>query len=80
LPDYEFNLTVGEWPPILNNRREAIRRALIDNFAGFAAGRVNGQPKYLWLFVRNSDRQIAVESEHFGPPSGLDNRERPNVE
>jgi hypothetical protein len=64
LPNRKFNLTVGERPPILNDRREAIRRALIDNLAGFAASRVNGQSKCLWLFARNLDRQIAVENEH----------------
>ena len=64
LPDRKFNLTVVEWPPILNDRREAIRASLIDNLAGFAASRVYGQSKCLWLFARNLDRQIAVENEH----------------
>ena len=60
LPDHKFNLIVGEGPPILNDRPEAILRHLINNVAGFAASSVNGQPKCRWLLARN-----------FGPPIAM---------
>jgi hypothetical protein len=47
----EFNPTVGELPPILNDWYDTALRKLIDDFAGFAASRVNRQRKYLWLLI-----------------------------
>jgi hypothetical protein len=70
VPDYKFNLTVGEWPPILDYRREAILRNPIDDFPGFAASRVNGQPKCLWRFVRNLACQITGVNGHYSGPPG----------
>jgi len=38
----EFNLTVRELSPTLNDCCETVLRGLIDNFAGFAASRIKG--------------------------------------
>jgi len=47
MPDYKFNLTVGELPPILDDRRQAISWGSINHLARFAACRVKGQPERL---------------------------------
>jgi hypothetical protein len=45
----EFDLTVGELPPILDDGHVSTSRKLIDDFTCFTAGRVNRQLEYLWL-------------------------------
>jgi len=47
VPHREFNVTVGELPPLLNDRCKATLWRLIDNFAGFGACCLNGQFKFL---------------------------------
>ena len=47
MPDRELNLSVGALPPIFNDWNKTALRRLINNFAGFAASRLNRQRKYL---------------------------------
>src|SRR5215211_8081089 len=49
--------------PFLNDWREIALRRLVDNFAGFAASRVERQREYLWLQrARHLVRQITRAS------------------
>jgi hypothetical protein len=59
MPYRKFNSTVRELSPILNDSRKTGVRRLIDNFAGFAACGVKGEPKYLDLTCLGSDIQSA---------------------
>jgi hypothetical protein len=70
MSDSELNLSVGALPPIFNDRNETALRRLINNFAGFAASRVNRQRKYIWLpRIRDSICQIRGANEHVEPPT-----------
>ena len=67
MPDAKFNPTVGELPPVLDGWCEAAPRPLVDNFAGFAAGRVDRHCELLQLrFIGDTIRQIARTNEHLG--------------
>jgi hypothetical protein len=47
MPYRELNLTVGELPPPFDDRRKTCLRRPIDNFAGFAASRIQGHRECL---------------------------------
>jgi hypothetical protein len=69
MPDRKFNLTVRELPPFLDGRRETTPRRLIDDFAGFAASRVEGQRKCLSrLLAGHPACQLIGANEHVGTP------------
>jgi hypothetical protein len=69
MPDRKFNLTVGKLSPVLNGWRETTPRRLIDDFAGFAASRVEGQRKCLWpLLAGHPACQLTGANEHVGTP------------
>jgi hypothetical protein len=65
----KLDLTVGKLPPVFDDRFASALRKLIDDIAGFAAGRVNRQREYLWfLNAGHSVGQIAGANEHVTPP------------
>jgi hypothetical protein len=69
VPHRELNLTVGKLPPVLNDRRVISPRSLVDDFAGFQTGGVDGQLEYLWLLRAGHPRcQIMGANGHVGPP------------
>ena len=69
----KFDLTVRELSPILDDWYEPELRRLIDDFAGFAASRVNRQLEYLRrLHSKDPVCQIARANEHVGSPKVAD--------
>jgi hypothetical protein len=49
MPHREFDLAVGELPPVLDNRHVAALRKTIEDFTGLPASRVNRQGEGLRL-------------------------------
>jgi hypothetical protein len=47
MTDRKLDLTVGQLPPILNDRQQAALRRLADNFSRLAPSGVKGQRKFL---------------------------------
>jgi hypothetical protein len=69
MPDRKFNLTVGALAPFFDYWCETSPGRLIDNFAGFAASRVEGQRKCLWpLLAGHPACQLTGANEHVGTP------------
>src|SRR6202790_4490637 len=64
----KLDLTVGKLPPVLDDRRIISLRRLIEDLAGFAAGCIDGQLEYLWLYAGYSGCQITGAERHGGPP------------
>jgi hypothetical protein len=69
MADREFDLAVGKLPPVFDDWRETFLRKLVDDFAGFAASRINRQPEYLRsLRAGHPVCQIARANNHVEPP------------
>jgi len=69
MPYCKFNLTVGELPPVLNNRCKTGGWRLVDNFTGFAARGVKGQREYLYVLrAGHPVCQLMGANEHVGTP------------
>jgi hypothetical protein len=62
-PHYEFDLSIRQLPPLLNNRRVATLRKLAQNFACLRAGPIDRQPERL---ARKSVVRFAVVRHPLG--------------
>jgi hypothetical protein len=66
----EFDTTVGQRPPVFDNRYITGLRSLTDDLAGLAASDVDRQPEYLRLLhAGHPVSQVARTNEHVAPPN-----------
>jgi hypothetical protein len=74
MPDRKLDLAVRKLSPFLNDWHEPTLGRLVDDLAGFATSRIEGQPEQLLIRVGHFIGQITRTRTHAGTPTLVNRR------